>query len=189
MNITPIFPTPIAYFFDFISSKERLDIWERIKNTPHYDHDEIQGNGFSTHSHNPHLLDKKIKDRIQSTLDEYNKTCGNYPSKISDIWSNIQNKGSVLTEHSHPNSMISGALYINVDAESTLHFHNPNQYIYYTLKKEQTPYNFEHQWMPVKNCELVLFPSWLRHGNNKVINKMNERIVISFNSRMLDNTQ
>mgnify|MGYP003304441953 CR=1 FL=1 len=61
MNITPIFPTPVAYFFDFISSKERLDIWKRIKNTPHYDHDAIQGNGFSTHLHNPHLLDKKIK--------------------------------------------------------------------------------------------------------------------------------
>ena len=67
-------------------------------------------------------LDKNIKDRIQITLDEYNETTGNLPSKIGDIWSNIQNAGSKLNQHSHPTSEVSGALYINVAEDDKLYF-------------------------------------------------------------------
>ena len=49
-------------------------------------------------------------------------------------------------------------------------------------RKKLTPYNYESHWISVKNCQLVLFPSWLRHGNDNVINKMDGRIVVSFNS-------
>ena len=57
-----------------------------------------------------------------------------------------------------------------------------NQFVYFTDKKKYTPYNYEYHSIPVENCQLVLFPGWLRHGNDNVINKMDERIVISFNS-------
>ena len=184
MNITPLFPTPIGSIPNFITSKERLQIWDEIKNIPHVSHKAIEGDGYSTHGKDVRFLDrnKKIKDRIQTALDEYNETCGNFPSKITDIWSNIQNSGSKLNQHSHPGVYISGALYINVGEDDKIYFHNPNQYVYFTNKKNFTPYNYETSWISVHNCQLILFPSWLRHGNDNVINKMDERIVISFNS-------
>ena len=89
---------------------------------------------------------------------------------------------SKLNQHSHPGVNISGALYINVGEDDKIYFHNPNQYVYFTNKKNFTPYNYETSWISVNNCQLILFPSWLRHGNDNVINKMDERIVISFNS-------
>ena len=184
MNIKPLFPTPIGSILNFITSKERLQIWDEIKNIPHVSHKAIEGDGYSTHGKDVRFLDrnKKIKDRIQTALDEYNETCGNFPSEIIDIWSNIQNSGSKLNQHSHPGVNISGALYINVGEDDKLYFHNPNPYVYFTPRKDLTSYNIEYQAIGVKNCELVLFPSWLRHGNDNVINKMDGRIVVSFNS-------
>ena len=182
MNIVPLFPTPIGIKVDFITSKERLHLWDQIKNIPHISHKAIEGDGHSTHGKFSRFLDRKIKDRIQIALNEYNETCGNYPSKITDIWSNIQNSGSKLKQHSHAGCEVSGALYINVAEDDKICFHNPNQLVYFTSTKKLTPFNYEYHWISVKNCQLVLFPSWLRHGNDNIINKMDGRIVISFNS-------
>ena len=183
MNVTPIFPTPIASFLNFITSKERLQICDRINNISHIPHPSIHGDGFSTHYKITKFLDNKIKNRIQDALDEYNKTYGIFPARITEIWSNIQNSGSKLTQHSHPGSIVSGALYINVGEESKLYFHNPNPYVYFTEVEKQTPYTYQYKWIPVENCELVIFPSWLRHGNDNVINEIDNRIVVSFNSK------
>ncbi len=182
MNIKPLFPTPIAVTPNFISSKERLQLIKSIKNVDHSSHDCIIGEGLSTHGQPSSFLDRNIKKRIQTALDEYNNECGYRLSKLSNIWSNIQNSGSRLLEHSHPQSLVSGALYINVGEESRLYFHNPNPYVYFTGRRENTPFTYEYIWIPVYNCELILFPSWLRHGKHDYINEMDERIVVSFNS-------
>ena len=84
-------------------------------------------------------------------------------------------------EHTHPHACISGSLYINVGEERKLYFHNPNTYIVFTDRDLLTPYNFEFQWIDVHNCELVLFPSWLKHGKNDEDNVMDDRIVVSMN--------
>jgi len=186
MNIRPLFPTPIACISNFITSKERLQLIKSIKNINHSSHDAISGDGLSSHRKDGQSsisLDRDIKKRIQTALDEYNTECGNKLSKLDNVWSNIQNSGSKLLEHSHPDCCISGALYINVGEESRIYFHNPNPYVYSTFRRESTPYNYEYNWIPVHNCELILFPSWLRHGGGEYINEMDERIVLSFNTK------
>ena len=100
---------------------------------------------------------------------------------MQKVWSNIQNSGSILTEHCHPNCIVSGALYINVSDDDKLWFHNPNPYITFTHKHTVTSYDCDSYWIPVENCELVLFPSWLKHGKYDEVIKMNDRIVVSFN--------
>ena len=187
MNTRSLFPTPVSSFPDFITSKERLQIIKSIKNISHHPHDALGGDGLSSHYHFKDgqfssLLDISITNRIQNALDEYNIECGYKLSKLMNIWSNIQNSGSRLLEHSHPQSLVSGALYINVGEESRLYFHNPNPYVYFTNRRENTPFTYEYIWIPVHNCELILFPSWLRHGKHDYINEMDERIVVSFNS-------
>lgn len=184
MNILPLFPTPIAQIPNFISSKERLQLIDSIKKNKHHIHKSISGDGYSTHGSSKifNVLDRKIKNRMQVALDEYNQTCGNHLSEIDCLWSNIQHSGSILLQHCHPTSAVSGALYVNVGEDCRLYFHNPNPYVYYLEKDKYTHYNFENYWISVKNCLLVLFPSWLRHGNDNVVNKMNDRMVVSFNS-------
>ncbi len=188
MNIKLLFPTALASFPNFITSKERLELWKRINNISHLPHPAINGDGSSTYTKSSKILDNNIKNRIQDALDEYNNNSGNVPSKLSGIWSNIQNFGSRLVPHCHANSLVSGALYINVGDNGRLGFHNPNPYVYYSETDHITPYNMESYQKEVKNCELVLFPGWLQHGSYVDVNEMDERIVVSFNS-VLDNTQ
>ena len=95
---------------------------------------------------------------------------------------NIQHKDSILKEHCHPQSLVSGALYINVDENQKIYFHNPNPYVYSSPKEKITPYNMEHQFIKVNKGDLLLFPSWLRHGKDDHVNTMDDRIVISFNA-------
>tara|TARA_Y100001963_G_C6632322_1_gene376894 strand:+ start:123 stop:704 length:582 start_codon:yes stop_codon:yes gene_type:complete len=185
VNIRPLFPTPVAYFPNFITSKERLDIFKSIKNISHHSHGAIEGDGVSTHKPDcttPKFLKGNIKQRIQDAIDEYGKEWGCEGSKISQIWSNTQNSGSRLLEHIHPHSVVSGALYINVDDSCKITFYNPNPYAGIFPIDIPTPYNHESQYFWVHNCELVLFPGWLRHGRYRDVNEMDDRIVVSFNS-------
>ena len=199
MNVKPLFPTPVAYFYNFITEKERLRISESIENnkTSHLPHLAIDGDGSSTHipllsakgvpqgGSPPNIIDNNIKKRLQTAVDEYVKMYGLQPVYVSTIWSNIQNVGSRLIEHRHAGSIVSGALYINVGDECKLYFHNPNPYIYSSQYAERTDYNYEFQWLKVENGQLVLFPSWLKHGKYSEIIKMDERMVVSFNCKIL----
>ena len=49
------------------------------------------------------------------------------------------------------------------------------------FKENRNHYNYEWYKIEVKNCQLVLFPSWLKHGKNDDINQMDDRMVVSFN--------
>ena len=115
MNIISLFPTDIGNFVDFITESERLELLKNIKNTSHHPHDELIGNAFSTHRSQNSFMSKTIEDRIQSAVNEYAEFYGLGSVKVANVWSNIQHAGSRLREHTHPNSVISGALYINVD--------------------------------------------------------------------------
>jgi len=183
MNIFTLFPTPIGKVSDFITDDERLELIKSIKDTKHAEHGAIKGDGFSTFHTSFNGLDKNIKDRLEQQVNDYAKIYGMEPNlKINNLWSNIQNEGSVLEEHSHPDSHVSGALYINVDDSCFISFHNPNPYIYFTTIDDRNPFNYEWQNILVNNGDLILFPSWLKHGNHRDINRMNGRIVISFNT-------
>ncbi len=180
-KVNPLFTTPLFVFSDFITEEERVKIYHSIKKVNHFPHKAITGNATSTHGQKVvDFLDREITDRIQSALDECNDEYGGFSTKLDLIWSNIQMKGSVLTEHTHPDSSLSGALYIN--ANDGLFFHNPNPYVYFTSKNKSTIFNCEYAKFPVKNCQLLIFPSWLRHGKNDLINEMDDRVVVSFNA-------
>ena len=179
-EIFPLFATPIFAISNFITEEERKDIYDSIKKVKHLPHTSIKGDGTSSHKAGVDFLDIKIKERIQSSLDEYSNGYGCPYTNLDLIWSNIQNSGSILREHTHPNSLLSGALYIN--ANDNLFFHNPNPYVYFTPKDKATIFNNEYTKFPVKNCQLLIFPSWLRHGKNDLINEMDDRVVVSFNA-------
>ena len=93
----------------------------------------------------------------------------------------------MLDEHYHPNSIVSGALYLNVDDSCYLTFHNPNPYIYFTDIVEYNSCNYQWQKYYVKNGDLILFPSWLRHSVPS--NPTEKRYTISFNTIRRDDRE
>jgi uncharacterized protein (TIGR02466 family) len=103
--------------------------------------------------------------------------------KIEKSWINIQKEGSVLAQHKHGGSTISGALYLNVDNDSSsLCFDNPNPFSSFTSKTGNiSSYSTDFIKHKPQNGTLVLFPSWLSHGSKNEQNRTKNRIVLSFN--------
>ena len=187
-EILSLFPTPIAVLPDFITEEERLQLLKIIDDIPRYKHGSIDGDGFSTYDMGyrdevaTDFVNDTIKERVQESVDGFTEMIGGVDTHVNNFWFNIQNSGSKLCEHTHAQSVISGALYVNVDETCKIYFHNPNPYVNFTASKTSTCFNYQNQWIPVKNCQMVLFPSWLKHGNNREVNTMDNRTVISFNS-------
>jgi len=193
MDLLPLFPTAIASFSNFITEEERVELFENVKKINHYKHGFLEGKSFSSHwdrdrdgvPPQSNILNDIIRKRVQNSVDEYIKEYGILSCKITNIWSNIQHSGSILKEHSHPNSVISGALYIN--ANDLIWFHNPNPYVFYTASNSNNYYHCEWYNIPVQSCQLILFPSWLKHGKNDAPCNMDDRMVISFNTNYMIN--
>jgi uncharacterized protein (TIGR02466 family) len=183
LDVVPMFSTPIGIEKNFISENERKDLYNDIEKINHYDHGALEGNAKSTKNNKSIKLNENIMLRLKQAITDYTNIYGlDGTLKIAEIWTNIQNKGSKLIEHTHPDSVISGALYINTESNSKIYFHNPNPYIMFTqVPSNKNEYNSQYYWFNVLNCQLFLFPSWLKHGKNDIVNDMNNRIVISFN--------
>ena len=188
-----MFPTLVVAFTDFITNKQRIDIIDYLSDKEFVNHETLtEGNAKSTFLTSNTLLEsleedvsscKELKNEIIRVVREYACVSGFSYHKMENSWANIQTPGSILDEHTHPLSSISGALYLNADnLSSSLYFHNPNPYMQFTNIEEHTQYSYH--WMEIKAepAKLVLFPSWLKHGSNGNINQSQKRIVLSFNA-------
>ena len=187
-----LFPTLVIAINNFISEEERLILLKEINNLEHHDHGALDNNSKSTFTPDNLLIDNlndhvNLRRRIDLALNEYAQQYGIADLRLTNSWSNQQTIGSTLKGHRHPNSKVSGALYINVDENSSkLVFHNPNPYIYIDDFNNQTDTNYRAYWIQPENCQLILFPSWLEHSSGDAINNTENRTVISFNSAIIN---
>jgi uncharacterized protein (TIGR02466 family) len=187
-----MFPTLVVGFTDFITNDQRNDIIDYLSNEEFVGHKTLLSNkGKSTFHTDQKLLEslenisscKDLKSKIGKMINDYALTSGFSFSEIQNSWANVQYPESVLDEHAHPLSSISGALYLNVDElSSSLYFQNPNPYLDYTKITEHTQYSYHWTEIKPQNGLLLLFPSWLKHGSNGQMNQTEKRIVLSFNA-------
>jgi uncharacterized protein (TIGR02466 family) len=176
---------------DFISEQQCEDILSYVKTKQFTEHGALVGDAVSSHNPNDLVTDlfdistnvlscKSIFWDIEKLVKEYSEDSGYSGSYIVNSWINIQKEGSILIEHAHPQSCISGALYLKVDDKSSnLYFKTPNPFIYYSMMTEQ----HRTEVVVPKNGSLIMFPSWLVHGSNNTENMSEERIVLSFNCK------
>ena len=181
-----LFPTSVLYCPNFISDQERVEIFKKLCKLDSTDHGAILGGKSSHYFENDllSLLDIQLKSRIQNKLDNYTNTVGIRPVKIDNSWFNIQDVGSFLKYHTHPSSVVSAVLYINVDENSSkLSFKNPNQVVSFSWTDyELDNVNLDGQDFFPKNGDMYIFPSWLEHGSDYDPNGTVNRTSISLNT-------
>jgi uncharacterized protein (TIGR02466 family) len=105
---------------------------------------------------------------------------------ITQCWANRNPTGSKHHEHVHPNSIISGVMYFQMNEQTPpIQFAKSNQDAMKLDPEKYNHMNAETFLLPCKAGELIMFPSSLRHS--VPINQSQEdRISVSFNTFCID---
>ena len=131
---------------------------------------------------------KDVKNFIVETVNKYCEKILNTKQRlvITQSWFNKNPTGSKHHEHVHPNSIISGVMYFQIDQTlPPIQFSKSNQD---GVKLDPIKYNVLNSdtfLLPCKPGELILFPSNLRHSV-PINTGMPDRISLSFNTFSID---
>jgi len=152
-------------------------------------HDAVTTLGNSA-SRNKNVLAADAMSAIRAALEEnlsnyfkivYN-TANNVQLKITQSWLSLSRKGEAHHTHSHPNSVVSGVLYISLASQDGINFYRNEDLLWYELiPAEQNYYNAYRYFIETKVGDLVLFPSNLKHGVKEVTEDV-ERLSLAFNT-------
>tara|TARA_R110000782_G_scaffold66783_2_gene135259 strand:- start:405 stop:1019 length:615 start_codon:yes stop_codon:yes gene_type:complete len=182
--IHPLFPTPI-YFTNLkrsFSLKELKEVEIHKK--------KLSQNTGNYNTLNSYILNGKtfipLKKELELHIKDYfNRIYSPEDNKITPYitqsWLNYTDKNQYHHIHEHPNSLVSGVLYINADEKyDKIKFHNKQYNCFKITPKNFNMYNSTSWWFPVKKTDLVLFPSSTTHS---VENKEgdNTRVSLAFN--------
>tara|TARA_R100001440_G_scaffold31322_1_gene49743 strand:+ start:1148 stop:1774 length:627 start_codon:yes stop_codon:yes gene_type:complete len=184
-ELLQLFPTPLL----IVPYEEPIDKELAYLKTISYREQQQNGNYRSDDSY---LLRKEelknIKNFLGEVVDKFTKNVLNSKQRlvITQCWANRNPKGSKHHEHVHPNSIISGVMYFQINEKSPpIQFAKTNQDAIKLDPEKYNHVNSESFLLPCKPGELILFPSSLRHS--VPINKGDEdRISMSFNTFSID---
>ena len=171
MNKLQMFGIYVWQWKNFLNEKECDKMIGAVQANDLRDYHYLTGNAKTTMGNmggggQNHFLDfhKDIEDKI-------GKEWFVKDQRMSESWLSVQGKGSKLQYHCHPNSIISGLIYLRADEKSSkLFFQNPM-----SLDGETWSIQPETGMM-------LMWPSFLMHGSGTSINESEERIVLGFNS-------
>jgi len=197
-----LFPTLVSRYGGVLSSDEVTVIQKYCLKQRSYPHYILEGDSSSSHKQTANggetfiqELERNIPrlrgllDRVNGSFSDYARDLGIHPIVVTNNWFNIQGKGSVLRQHIHCHSVLSASLYLNVNKDSNdIYFENPNQVIPFAYDGHETSnsnYLFEYYYLTPNPGDLVIFPSWLKHGSMYNENKIKNRTCISMNSAYL----
>lgn len=101
---------------------------------------------------------------------------------ITQSWINRNSKGQSHHEHVHPNSIISGVFYFQVNEQlPPIKFKNDKGRDFSLTPINNNNFNSATFYLPINAGELIIFPSSLSHSVPKN-NLEEERISLSFNT-------
>lgn len=182
MDIINIFPTCLG-----LSKLDRELTYNELDFIKSLDKKKNKENSLSVNSY---VLEsdelKDIKDWINHILTNYfNKI---YKPKLSteiyitQSWVNYSKKGESHHKHSHANSFLSAVFYIKSEENSgRIVFHKKESRELSIDTDDYNGYNANSYYMPVKDLELLIFPSNLIHSVETVETE-NERISLALNT-------
>ena len=132
----------------------------------------------------PALADLKsfIQFNVNHFMSNIEAPYNSVEAYITQSWLNYTKPGEYHHKHEHPNSYLSGVMYINADPEKDKIYFYKNGYKRIALPTQNfNPFNSESWWFNVGTCDLVIFPSYLTHMVEQTISA-DTRISLSFNT-------
>jgi uncharacterized protein (TIGR02466 family) len=177
------FPTPIqVYRYEHSLEKEirYIENLEWMENTSNFV------------SKENYLLDRNVFSSITSffkeCLDDFCDTILNSDQRlvITQSWGTKNEEGCQHPNHSHKNSIVSGAFYLRQTPIGTqMQFTNPNLPAFGLQDRDANCFTAQSIRLPCETGDLVLFPSSIWHS--VPVNKSNEkRLSMSFNTFCTD---
>lgn len=133
-----------------------------------------------------------ITDYIISTVDEIAEHYFKLNSgslRLSCMWANVHRSGSRHHYHQHPNSFVSGVIYLNIPEDSVaspgnLSFIDPRtakNMVYADFTGDSCISYRNWSFRPCTG-DIFIFPSWLEHGTEVFLSSNDSlRISLSFN--------
>lgn len=127
-----------------------------------------------------------IRTALQAHLDQFFRitfnTTNDVSLQITQSWLTRSQQGDSHHTHTHPNSVVSGVLYINLAPRDGINFYRNEDNIWYELiRQEDSYYNALRYFVQTSIGDIILFPSNIRHGVNQVTENI-DRVSLSFNS-------
>jgi len=185
VKINNLFPTPIYMTnIDRSFTEQELQFVEEQKNYS------LKNEG-NINTKDNYILNRKEFKNIKKFLDQ---SCKDYLERIicpkdnielyiTQSWLNYTEENQYHHQHSHPNSIVSGVLYFNVDKDNDrIKFFMKEEYKQISPEiNEYNIWNSESWWFPVENGQLIMFPSSTKHQVD-VKKGNNTRISLAFNT-------
>ncbi len=184
-----LFSIPLMSFNYGKISEDEHDIFNRYLNN-------LKQNRINLTTKENYFLDKELpllkrffKKCIKTYADNIifggSKERNEVEFKITQSWLNVSRVGSLgHHEHTHPNSYISGVFYINVDETrdgiTFINEFNSRKGIE-VMASEYNTFNASEWVYPVKEGELVIFPSHLIHYVKPIETGNFDRVSLAFN--------
>ena len=151
---------------------------------------ETRPNQGNTTSKDNNLFDREeMKDVYEFAKESVNKYLQSVYAPKNDVslyvtqsWANYTQPGGFHHKHAHPNSFVSGVLYIQADPEKDKIYFYRDGYQQLKLPTENyNPYNSESWWFEAIPGQLYLFPSGTTHMVQNT-ESADTRVSISFNT-------
>ena len=186
-----MFPILLMKFPKFLTEEQCEDIAIHFGNFEGLrQHNYFTNNALCSHG-TENILDKVVQldscgqvvANIDSALQLYADTVGYEKKFISNSWLNIQNKGSALFDHMHPDSDLTGCIFLKFySGNNNLTFTNLNHFVDYFKPTHSTQYNENIHSVTPEVGDMYLFPSWIKHGSNGNENVTDGRMSLAFNT-------
>jgi len=123
-------------------------------------------------------MQSKILEAIQVYVDNIIQPKNKLEFYITQSWVNFLQRGSEHPIHSHPNSILSGCIYINV-VNDKLTFINPIFKALQITSQNYNLYNAITHSISVETGDIIIFDSSLQH--TVLCSETEERVSIAFN--------
>ena len=126
-------------------------------------------------------IKKQLDEHVLNYFDKVISTKDKIAPYITQSWINYTKEGEYHHSHAHPNSLVSGILYLDADKDNDkILFEKINYKRISFSKNKYNLYNSDSWFFPVETCDLLLFPSETQHKVEYKRGK-NVRTSLSFN--------
>jgi uncharacterized protein (TIGR02466 family) len=181
-NIEPLFSIPIQFSnIDRVFTKKELNFFKTYEN-------KTSKNTSNYSSKNNYILNEKtlktLKKEISNCINNYVNQIMCYENVdvyITQSWLNYTKQNEFHHVHEHPNSFLSGVLYLQTCEEDKIYFYKKKYQQISPNIKNWNSFNSSSWWFPVKNGDIILFPSELTHSVD-IKKQDNTRISLAFNT-------